>query len=294
MGPTTVRVVTSARLEFELRRLSGVVAVAVTDDAITLLVESTCDPVALGVVVEAILATRGIERHVQILGGTTPSTPAPHRRLPAMALGSVAGFGLLGAMAAAAALQGTFPLSGHAPHHLPTVAAAPAASSPSTGGKLRVVAGKQPPWATTLPDLLVTTTTTVPVESVHEASVRAVAAAAVAEVEAPVATPPVTITTPPVTTPVTTPPTTTTTAEPVKKTPTTLPVVVVVEPTRVTPPPTVVTTTTTEPTRAGDGDGDDHDGDRDEDHDHVGDGDRHPGRHVGPPHAVPAHGYPWQ
>jgi len=292
MGPTTVRVVTSARLEFELRRLSGVVAVAVTDDAITLLVESTCDPVALGVVVEAILATRGIERHVQILGGTTPSTPAPHRRLPAMALGSVAGFGLLGAMAAAAALQGTFPLSGHAPHHLPTVAAAPAASSPSTGGKLRVVAGKQPPWATTLPDLLVTTTTTVPVESVHEASVRAVAAAAVAEVEAPVATPPVT--TPPVTTPVTTPPTTTTTAEPVKKTPTTLPVVVVVEPTRVTPPPTVVTTTTTEPTRAGDGDGDDHDGDRDEDHDHVGDGDRHPGRHVGPPHAVPAHGYPWQ
>jgi len=225
-------------------------------------------------VVEAMLASTGTDLQVQILGGTT-AAPVRHRRIPAMAAGGVAGIGILGAMAAAAALQGTFPLPGHSAQHLPTVAAAPATTTPTTGGALRVIAGKQPPWASALPDLLVTPAVTVPDAAVHEAVARA---AAVAEIM-PTAT-----TTPPVTTPVTTPDTvpatTTTTSTPITKTPTPI---VVIEPTRVVPPTTAVTTTTTvAPTRAVEGD--------DHDHDHA----RGPGPHAGPPHPVPAHGLPWQ
>jgi hypothetical protein len=153
--------VSDGRLEFEIRRLPGVVAVDVRASAVSVLAEPSCDAVALGATLEALLASRGLQHEIRILGGRIPTAVRPHR-LSALAMGGVAGIGLLG-VATAAALQGALPTPDfQQEQRLAPVAGAPAPSSvptPTTGPRLRIVAGDQPEWAAAEPTLVIPSTT---------------------------------------------------------------------------------------------------------------------------------------
>jgi hypothetical protein len=153
--------VSDGRLELEIRRLPGVVAVDVRASAVSVLAEPSCDAVALGATLEALLASRGLEQEIRILGGRIPAAVRPHR-ISALAMGGVAGIGLLG-VATAAALQGALPTPDfQQEHRLAPVAGAPArsgGSTPTSGPRLRIVAGDQPAWAAAEPTLVIPSTT---------------------------------------------------------------------------------------------------------------------------------------
>jgi hypothetical protein len=192
--------VSDGRLEFEIRRLPGVLAVDVRPGTVSVLVEPACDAVALGATLEALLAYRGLAQEIRIVGGMIPTAVRPHR-LSAMAMGSVAGIGLLG-VATAAALQGALPTPDfQQEHRLAPVAGAPARPSvttTTTGPRLRIVAGEQPEWAAAEPTLVIPSTTTVssPATARTPRTVRDVLVAAAARIELPdlVASPPTTVT----------------------------------------------------------------------------------------------------
>jgi hypothetical protein len=138
------------------------VAVDVRASAVSVLAEPSCDAVALGATLEALLASRGLEQEIRILGGRIPAAVRPHR-ISALAMGGVAGIGLLG-VATAAALQGALPTPDfQQEHRLAPVAGAPArsgGSTPTSGPRLRIVAGDQPAWAAAEPTLVIPSTTT--------------------------------------------------------------------------------------------------------------------------------------
>jgi len=254
VGATSVRRVSFARLEHEIRRLPGVVAVDVRASAVSVLAEPACDAVALGATLEALLAARGLDQEIRILGGRVPSAVRPHR-LSALTMGSVAGIGLLG-VATAAALQGALPIPDlrfQQEHRLAPLAGAPAeprGSGRTAGPRLRIVAGDQPEWAAAEPTLVIPSTTSVssPSGATPRTSrtVREVLVAAAARVELPELVP----------TPTTVEPGTAGTDKPGTK-PT--------KPPTTTPPTTVAfhprPTTTTIP--KGDGSGDDDEDEKD-------------------------------
>jgi len=160
-----VRGVSEGRLEYEIRRLPGVVAVDLGAEAVSVLAEPACDAVALGATLEALLAFRGLDHEIRILGGRVPTAVRPHR-VSALTVGGVAGIGLLG-VATAAALQGALPvpdLRFQQDHRLAPVAGAPAEpgrSGRASGPRLRIVAGDQPEWAAAEPTLVIPSTTSV-------------------------------------------------------------------------------------------------------------------------------------
>jgi hypothetical protein len=229
---TSVPRVSDRRLEFEIRRLSGVVAVDVRASTVSVLAEPSCDAVALGATLEALLASRGLQQEIRILGGRIPTAVRPHR-LSALTMGGVAGIGLLG-VATAAALQGALPTPDfQQEHRLAPVAGAPAQAStttPTTGPRLRIVAGDQPEWAAGEATLVIpSTTTTTSAARRTPLTVQEVLVAAAGRVELPdLALTPVEPDV--VVTPTTTPKPT----KPVKPTTTTT------KPTPTTTPPTVV------------------------------------------------------
>jgi hypothetical protein len=146
--------VRNGRLEFEIRRLPGVLAVDLQPEALSVLAEPSCDAVALGATLEALLASRGLPQEIRILGGMIPVSGRLHR-LPALAMGGIGGIALLG-VATAAALQGALPLPEfQQDHRLPPVAGAPATTTTPAGPRLRIVPGDQPAWAAAEPTLVI-------------------------------------------------------------------------------------------------------------------------------------------
>ena len=142
-------------LEYEVRRLPGVVAAAVDDTSVTLLVEPTANNDDLEVIVAAMLASADLERVVRVMGGTSSSGVRMGRRVAPALAGGVAGFGLLAMTATAAALHGIIP-SAVVPPELPRTEAAlsrvtaPPAPSPAPvhrPGRRRIVPGPFPEWA---------------------------------------------------------------------------------------------------------------------------------------------------
>jgi hypothetical protein len=184
---TSVPRVSDRRLEFEIRRLSGVVAVDVRASTVSVLAEPSCDAVALGAMLEALLASRGLQQEIRILGGRIPAAVRPHR-LSALTMGGVAGIGLLG-VATAAALQGALPTPDfQQEHRLAPVAGAPAqpsATTPTTGPRLRIVAGDQPEWAAGDATLVIPSTTTTSAARRTPLTVQEVLVAAAGRVELP-------------------------------------------------------------------------------------------------------------
>jgi hypothetical protein len=137
-------------LEYELRRLPEVVAAAVDDQRVTVLIGPSADADGVRVVVAAILAAAGVELDVTVLGGTTSAVARARTRVPVMA-GTAAGIGLFATVAVAAALTGVLPVvpgTDDAPvaRSEPT-AAAPARRTPAMPGARRILAGDQPTWA---------------------------------------------------------------------------------------------------------------------------------------------------
>lgn len=118
-------------LEYELRRLPGVVSVAVDGSAVSLLVNPNVDADALRVLVAAMLATAGVELEVRVLGGIGAAGPAHHRVAP-IAVGATAGFGVLAAAVAVAALTGALSVGAPAVHPNQTAQRPPAAATPLT------------------------------------------------------------------------------------------------------------------------------------------------------------------
>jgi len=114
------------RLEYEVRLLPHVVACAITDAQVSVLLDPRGDPDAVAVAVSGILITAGLDRPVRVMGGTPGVAALPHRRLTApVAIGTGVGVGMLALATAVAALTGAPPFSTPArPEVKPPVAAA--------------------------------------------------------------------------------------------------------------------------------------------------------------------------
>jgi hypothetical protein len=137
-------------LEFELRSLPGVVGAAVDEGAVTVLLLPDVDAGATRIVVEAVLATHGVEATVQVLGGMS-APPIGPRRAPRVAAGAISGIGVLASVAAAAAMTGNFPLLSDGEPEVTEPARAEAAPvarhRPAPDSGVTVVPGEQPEWA---------------------------------------------------------------------------------------------------------------------------------------------------
>ena len=145
-------------LEYEIRRLPDVIAAAVDDTAVTVLVQPTADADAVQAVIGAMLATATLERTVTVLGGTS-GADVRGRRFAPLVTGGIAGAGLLVSAAAAAALTGGLPVlplvdqpAEPAPV-APAVAAPAPAPAPSGGPTRLIVPGGKPDWASSQPPI---------------------------------------------------------------------------------------------------------------------------------------------
>ncbi|MCU1463947.1 MAG: hypothetical protein JWO37_4022 [Acidimicrobiales bacterium] len=121
------------RLEYEVRLLPHVVACAITDAQVSVLLDPRGDPDTVAVAVAGILITAGLDRPVRVMGGTPGVAALPHRRFAApVAVGSGIGVGVLALATAVAALAGAPPFS--APTHpeakAPVATAEAAANGP--------------------------------------------------------------------------------------------------------------------------------------------------------------------
>lgn len=136
-------------VEYEIRRLPGVIAAGVDDRAITVLVLPDIDADAVRVMISAMLAAAGAEVSVRVIGGA--ASPEIRRRAIPIAAGSVAGFGVLATAAVAVGLTGGIPWVPQAPPPPAQSASAPVAPAHredpwDTGGAV-VVPGPLPAWA---------------------------------------------------------------------------------------------------------------------------------------------------
>src|SRR5688572_25468186 len=95
-------------LEYEVRRLPGVVAAAVDGESVVVLVEPSVDAEALSVVVRAMLASAGVDLSVRIFGGMSSPSTQPRRAAPVI-VGAAGGIGVLASIAVAAAMTGGLP-----------------------------------------------------------------------------------------------------------------------------------------------------------------------------------------
>ena len=145
-------------LEYEIRRLPDVIAAAVDDTAVTVLVQPTADADAVQAVIGAMLATASLERAVTVLGGTS-AADARSRRFAPLVTGGIAGAGLLVSAAAAAALTGGLPIlpivdQPAEPAPVAPAVAAPAPAPAPSGGPTRfIVPGGKPDWASSQPPI---------------------------------------------------------------------------------------------------------------------------------------------
>jgi hypothetical protein len=142
--------VTRDLLEYEVRRLPGVVAAAVDGDAVVVLADATVDADALSVVVRAMLASAGVELPVRIFGGMSSPATRPRRSAPVM-VGAVGGVGVLASFAVAAAMTGGLPIFGDAEPPAADAAHIGAAAKVHDVPRARsgsvVVPGPSPEWA---------------------------------------------------------------------------------------------------------------------------------------------------
>jgi len=145
-------------LEYEIRRLPDVLAAAVDDTTVTVLVQPSADADAMQAVIGAMLATAALERTVTVLGGTS-AVDGRSRRLAPLVTGGIAGAGLLVSAAAAAALTGGLPIlpiidQPAEPAPVAPAAAAPAPAVAPSGGPTRLVfPGRKPDWASSQPPI---------------------------------------------------------------------------------------------------------------------------------------------
>ena len=145
-------------LEYEIRRLPDVIAAAVDDTAVTVLVQPTADADAVQAVIGAMLATGSLERTVTVLGGMS-TVDVRSRRFAPLVTGGIAGAGLLVSAAAAAALTGGLPIlplvdqPAEPTPVAPAVAAPAPAPAPSGGPTRLIVPGGKPDWASSQPPI---------------------------------------------------------------------------------------------------------------------------------------------
>jgi len=145
-------------LEYEIRRLPDVIAAAVDDTAVTVLVQPTADADAVQAVIGAMLATASVERTVTVLGGMS-TVDVRSRRFAPLVTGGIAGAGLLVSAAAAAALTGGLPVlplvdQPAEPAPVAPAVAAPAPAPAASGGPTRlIVPGGKPDWASSQPPI---------------------------------------------------------------------------------------------------------------------------------------------
>jgi len=134
-------------VEYEIRRLPGVIAAGVDDHAITVLVLPDVDADAVRVVIGAMVATAGSELCVRVIGGAT--RPEKRRHAPPVAAGSVVGIGVMATAAIAVAMTGV-PWVPEGPPQRPDSASSTApAATQSDRGRAAVIPGSQPTWAAT-------------------------------------------------------------------------------------------------------------------------------------------------